>query len=376
MTEAVQPPYVLVATVARDDATTTLFFGHLRNRVPLRIVESVPRGMRQLVRSFRSELAMASQLAGASALVINRGLFEFRSLASCARDAAIPCYYFIDDNFIVLSEEGNADVRNAGNYTIENVRQALHAFDGVLCATDSLHAYFVNHRLHQHVVLYPPVAQASEPPRRHSRERLHVGFFGGAHRREPFMRLVLPAIEQLAERRPITLFAAGVDIPDRAANGLEIVLLPYDRRYSAAIDAMARHEIDILVHPTSVTDNNLYKNPHVLINARALGAAPVFSEAPPYDALGGEGVCLLTRDTTAEWFEALSRLDDVDRRSAMVARIGAYCDRHFSGDLNVRCLAGLMSTRRDDDHPSVRSLRWRLARGFVHDLSRRLLKAA
>lgn len=375
MSETVQP-YVLVATVARDDATTTLFFGHLRNRVPVRIAESVPRSMRQLVQSFKSELAIAPQLAGASALVINRGLFEFRSLAGCARDAAIPCYYFIDDNFIVLSGEGNADVRTVGSYTTDNVRRALQEFDGVLCATDSLRAYFLDHRLHPQVFLYPPVAFASDPAPRRSRERLHVGFFGGAHRREPFMRLVLPAIEQLAALRPVTLFAAGVDIPQRAGNGLEIVLLPYDRRYSAAIDAMAKNEIDILVHPTSITDNNLYKNPHVLINARALGAAPVFSDAPPYDALGNGDVCLLTRDTTADWFEALSRLDDADLRSAMAARIDAFCDRHFSGDLNVRCLAGLLAARREDNHPSVRSLRWRLARGFVHDLSRRLLKAA
>lgn len=342
----------------------------------MRIAESVPRSMRQLVRALKSELAIAPQLAGASALVINRGLFEFRSLARCAKDASIPCYYFIDDNFIVLSGEGNPDVRNAGSYTTDNVRRALREFDGVLCATDSLRAYFLEHRLHQNVVLYPPVALPSEEPPRRSRDRLHVGFFGGAHRREPFIRLVLPAIERLAALRPITLFAAGVDIPHRAGSGLEIVLLPYDRRYSAAIAAMANNQIDILVHPTSITDNNLYKNPHVLINARALGAAPVFSNAPPYDALGDQGVCLLTRDTTADWFEALSRLDDADLRSAMVARIDAFCDRHFSGDLNVRCLAGLIATRREDDHPSVRSLRWRLARGFVHDLSRRLLKAA
>src|SRR5687767_6644577 len=101
LSEAAEPPYVLVATVARDDATTTLFFGHVSHRVPLRIVESVPRSMRRLFRSFKSELAMASHLAGARALIVNRGFFEFSSLASCARAVSIPCYYFVDDNFIV-----------------------------------------------------------------------------------------------------------------------------------------------------------------------------------------------------------------------------------------------------------------------------------
>jgi hypothetical protein len=204
-----------------------------------------------------------------------------------------------------------------------------------------------------------------------------VAFFGGAHRREPFRRVVLPAIERLAQGRPVTLYAAGIDMPHDGTTGLEIVLVPYDRRYSAAIHEMAKHQIDVLVHPTSITDNNAYKNPHVLINARALGAAPVFSDAPPYDALAEEGVCLLTRDSEQDWFQALSRLDDAGLRSTLVARGAAYCERHFSGDLNVRYLNGLIAARAEDlTPPSVRSLKWRLARGFVNDLSRRLLKAA
>lgn len=364
-----------MATVAREDATTTLFFGHVSERVPIRIVESVPRSMRRLFHSFKSELALASPLAGAAALIVNRGLFEFSSLASCARRLSIPCYYFVDDNFVVLQGEGNADASSVGRYTVANVRHALRGFDGVLCATDSLRTYFTSHHLHHQIELYPPVALHAAPPPPRSSDRLRVAFFGGAHRREPFTRLVLPALERLAQHRPVTLFAAGVEIPQRRS--LEIVSLPYDRRYSAAIDEMAKHEIDVLVHPTSVTGNNAYKNPHVLINACALGAVPIFSDAPPYNALAGEGICLLTRDSEQDWFEALSRLGDAEQRVTMVAKIAAYCERHFSGDSNVRTLAALIDAC--PEHRAgvpLRSLRWSLARGFVLDLSRRVLKAA
>lgn len=376
MEEVAASPYVLVATVARDDATTTLFFGHVIDRVPLRIAEFAPRGLRQLLRSFRSEIALASQLAGASALIVNRGLFEFSNLARCAREWSIPCYYFIDDNFIVLRGESNADARQVGNYTVATVRRALEGFDGVWCATEALQSYFVSHGLHRAVEVYPPVSLSPAPSRRDIHDDLRIGFFGGAHRREPFVRTVLPALEALARRRPVTLFAAGLDIPARSANGLQVKLLPYDRRYSVAINEMARHEIDILVHPASMTDNNPFKNPHVLINARSLGAVPLFSDAPPYDAFAGQGVCELTRDTEQDWLAALLRLDDRAIRSMMMARITDYCTQHFNGDVNVRRLAALTAHAGTRSSHSVGLLRWRLARGFVTDLSRRFLEAA
>ena len=104
---------------------------------------------------------------------------------------------------------------------------------------------------------------------------MKVAFFGGQHRREPFMRYVFPALCRLAASRPVTLFAVGIDLEGvAAAPQLTVAPVAYNPSYPEALRDLAVHDVDILVHPSSDTLNNLYKNPHFLINARALGATP------------------------------------------------------------------------------------------------------
>jgi hypothetical protein len=154
--------------------------------------------------------------------------------------------------------------------------------------------------------------------------------------------------------------------------GLTVETLPYDRDYSRSLEAMARHHIDILVHPSSHTRNNEYKNPHVLINARTLGAVPVFSDAPPYDALADHGVCLLTEDTEPGWFTALSTLGEADVRERMSVRIAQYCDQYFNGAANIACLSEIIAQQKGRAaRPSAARLAIRLAGGLVADMTSR-----
>jgi hypothetical protein len=368
----------MVATVATHDATTTLFFGNLTKLVPIHFAELAPRSLRHLFGTLRAEIGAASALTSAAALVVNRGLFEFANLIGIALAQGVPCYYFVDDNFMVLREEDHADARYARAYTTANVRRALAPFAGVLCATGSLREYFLEHRLHRSAVHYPPVSFASRARAATTDHRLRIGFFGGAHRREPFGRVVFPAIRRLAEDRHVMLFAAGIEGElNSDAPGLTVVRVPYNRDYAAALDAMAMNDIDILVHPSSDTANNAYKNPHVLINARALGAVPVFSDAPPYADLAGEGVCALTPNTEDGWLKALTAIADPGLRAQISARIEVYCDQHFSGAVNVRCLADMIQLQNgvQRNRPSP-LLSLRVGGGLVAELARRILPRA
>ncbi|HYE87913.1 MAG TPA: hypothetical protein VEA16_16230, partial [Vicinamibacterales bacterium] len=329
-TETATGAHLLIATVARNDATTTLFFERLRDRVPLQFAELVPRSLRHVVRSIRAEARLAGDLSGAAALIVSRGLFEFRNLILAARSRRIPCFYFVDDNLMVLRAEGHADARHARGYRIDNVRNSLRAFDGVLCATEALREFFHEHRLHDRLQVYPPVATGPAVPSTRDDASLRLAFFGGGHRREPFMRIVWPAICRFAEHRDVTLCAAGLDDAAlRPTSRLTIVTVPYQRDYDAALGAMRSHAIDVLLHPSSDTANNRYKNPHVLINARTLGAAPIFSNAPPYDAVASDGVCVLADNTPDSWLEALNAIADAGARSRMLANIDRYCEQHF-----------------------------------------------
>src|SRR5262245_14646322 len=151
--------YVVVSSLTPRDATTTLFFGHLADRAPLRIASSFIGGARRQLFAPRATSALARVLAGASAVVVVRGLFEFDSLAICAGWLQIPRYYFADDNFIVLREDaGVADARWFNDYSAGRVRAALAGFAGVMLATPSLMDYFREHRLHDRLALFPPVA--------------------------------------------------------------------------------------------------------------------------------------------------------------------------------------------------------------------------
>jgi hypothetical protein len=367
-------PYVLVATVAANDATTTLFFRRAGDRVPLRLTELVPRSFRHPVRSIRAEAQLAGELAGAAALIVSRGLFEFGNLIDAARSLGMPRCYFVDDNLMVLRAEGHADARHARGYSDDNVRRALHGFDGVLCATAALRSYFIEHRLHDRVELYPPIAGRGRSPRPRTDQALRLAFFGGGHRREAFVRIVWPAIERFAAGREVTLCVAGLDDVRLEGSGrVRIEAVPYVRDYAAALEAMADRDIDILLHPSSDTANNPYKNPHVLINARAIGAVPIFSDAPPYDAVAGEGVCLLADQTSEGWLAALKALDDADVRERMSRRIDGYCARHFNGAVNVRRLEAMLGGGVAPRQGKTPLLPIKLGSGVVVDMLRRAI---
>ena len=324
--------YVLVVSLAKHDPMCTLFFTHLAGRLPLRIVQYPVDDI-------------AGPLSGASAVIVVRGLFEFGNLIGCATRLGAPLYYFQDDNFAVIREEAGTYGTSYEKYTPDRIRSALKDFSGVLLATPALMTYFADQRLHDRLLLYPPVAgPVLAPPAGHQGHPLTVAFFGGLHRREPFVRHVCPAVRRLAEEMPIRLIAAGIESGSFPVSaGLEIVYLPYDASYTAALTRVARLGVDILVHPSNATANNAYKNPHVLINARAIGAAPVFSHVPPYDAVAGEGVALLCEDDEEAWHRALAHLaTNPGSRQAIQTRLVAYCERHFSGQANAATIDGLL----------------------------------
>ena len=345
-------PYVLVVSLAPRDPMCTLFFTHIADRVPLRIVQYPVDDISGL-------------LSGASAVVIIRGLFEFGNLIRCAKRLGVPCYYFQDDNFMLIRQEVGTYGSLYEKYTPARVRAELRGFAGVLLATPTLMQYFKAEKLHDALTLYPPVAgPVLTAPDRGGDHPVTVAFFGGLHRREPFIRYVFPAVCRLAQRHLVRLVAAGIEpgsLPP--VDGVEVVYPSYDTSYTAALQLVARHGIDILVHPSTETANNIYKNPHVLINARAIGAAPIFTNTAPYDAVAGGQVAVLCENTEDAWCEALSRLAaDVALRQGIQARLAAYCTAYFGGELNTGTINAML---RSHPAPSAVTRARRLVGGAV-----------
>lgn len=316
--------YVLAVSWHPEDATTTLFFEHLRRRSSraVRIVSPRQPGLARLI-------------AEAVAVVVVRALFECREVAWSARLAGVPCYYFIDDNFVILREQGGEPAKYVQAYSLPAVRNALRRFAGVLVATDPLLEYFRREAVHKRLFQFPPCAVPDAPFDRPASPSLRVAFFGGQHLRAKVLERLVPVVRQLALRTPTQLILMGVtaEVPD--SPGVTVTRPPYEPSYSGGLNVLARTGVDVLVHPSADgMQNNSYKNPHALITAHALGAALVTSNAAPYAQLRDERVALLCEDDDESWLQALRSVSSDDQRHPWVSRIAAYCERHFDGRVN------------------------------------------
>jgi hypothetical protein len=271
---------VLVVT-AGVDASTTLYFGQLPAPWAGRV-----RTLHQII----GPDGLPEEMNAASAVVFVRALFSFEPWIEIARRLGVPCYYFVDDNMPLLASE----YREYADYGEDALRRRLEPFSGVLVSTRALLEDFAARRLHPRLVYFPPVARVpaddesaaapSEPG------RVRVGFFGGSHRTRAFESHVLPAIRDVGGRLPLELVVVGAEPGSfDAGPATPVTYLPYEMSYDLALRRLAARRIDILVHPNGVSGNNRFKTLHVLINAMALGAAPVLSDGPPYDVLAGRG---------------------------------------------------------------------------------------
>ena len=219
--------YVLAVSLEPLDASTSLFFGHLAGQRPDAV---------RVARFGHPELAGA--VAGASAIILVRGLFEFAAVIWSARALRIPLYYFVDDNFIQLREQPGAWSAFVDRYSAANVRRRLRSFCGVMLSSRELIEYFRTTHLHQRLILFPPI-ESGQPVARPTaaRNSACVAFFGGRHLHDAFLSYVLPAIRRLAADQPVTLIAAGLDRAIAPSSGLTIVDQSYDSSYAAGTPA-------------------------------------------------------------------------------------------------------------------------------------------
>lgn len=347
------PASILVVTKSRDDVFDGLFF------------QGLPAELKARVRLLEfGHDALTPALADAAAVIVMRhGLFSFGHLTQSAGWAGVPRYYFLDDNLMALGREPGVEGRYWSAYTSDRVRRALTGFAGVMLATQPLMHYFAEHALHPHLIEYPPIAwpilrargaggNGDAAWRRAPGEPFRIAFFGGEHRRRIFADIVFPAVQRLAVEMPVELVLAGIDptvLPAPAA-GLRLVALPYELRYGVALADLSRHQIDVVVHPAQPSGNNPYKNANVLINARSIGAVPVLSRLPPYDALGSPCPAILCENNADAWFAALSSLTtDPDQCARVFERTCRYCEEHFSGRANAEAIERILAAHQAPD---------------------------
>ena len=350
------PQHRVLVSTTTNDACTSLYFNSAATKEQLRLINPTEYREPELVR--------------ASAFIVVRGLFEHKSWISMAHHIGVPTYWFIDDNFMVLKEEASG----FENYSMENVREALKPFSGVLAASEPLVAYVREHDLHSNVLLYPPIftgALKKRPPilapKRAGTKR--ILFFGGTHRTNSWEKFVLPAIERLSHEHSLELISFSHKTETTKNNEIEISHVPFDYDYHRALAKIAECEIDFLIHPSTSSLNAQFKTIHALINAVALNATLVTSSTPPFLDYHRTGAFVLAEDTAQDWHRVLNDLLQHENKNKLIQETATrFCSEHFAGKKNQDAIDSLLKDCNFVDSVEI-DRRWRSLTEYYYHLA-------
>ncbi len=286
------------------------------------------------------------EVVNAQAVILCRDLTSphTKKLIEILKVLKIPMYYYVDDNFVVLSEE----IEALREYTLENVQTWLQGFSGVLVSTAALAEYFLEQKIHYKVEVFPPVLPDCSwfdypiiPPKPGGVFR--IGLLAGNHRCQHFLNTVQPALERLAQEYQIEMVVIG-NLPLHMKD-LTVYRYPFDFSYKLTLGRMKTSEIDILLHPASFTQNNPYKTFNVLINALAINAVPILANQPPYENVEREGLGFLCEpDETDSWYEKLKlAISNPAHAKQIRENLDSFLRREYSGRKNEEVIEKILS---------------------------------
>ncbi|NYH22319.1 glycosyltransferase [Paraburkholderia bryophila] len=338
--------YLLVVNV-QYDASTALYFDMLPPPFAYRI---------RVVSN--TSTPSPDALARATAVVVSRAVRSCQAWIDAARDLGIPAYYFLDDNMPLLVETGEAGMAGE-DFRLDALRDTLEEFDGILLSSLPLMEYFQEHKLHPRLLHFPIVCAAQK----HLSEQFQAGrepkdpdeivfaFMGGLHRSQAVWDLILPALAQIASEGKRIHFIAPVmksdsKLIDALPASVRVTLLPWDPGYAFALRRFAQMSPDYVLLAPSKTTNNKYKTRHPLLTANLVGAVAVLPSIEPYvDVADGSVALMVDQPFEREgWYRVLHRIVEghVDVEG-MKERNRIYCEREFSGEINVRVLHDVMA---------------------------------
>ena len=278
-----------------------------------------------------------SVVALADAAVIVRQP-DMQPINSICRKLRIPSYYFVDDNFREIVVDQGDDLASKEAAAKTN-RKYLSQYSGILVTTYALRDYFMEKKLHDHVLLLPAVWR--KPCRENEEnETLTVAFMGGAFREGTLKNCVLPALRHIAKERPLRLICPCTkktekQVRELGNSNLEIIPFYRTNNYEFLMNTYAALNPDILIHCGNNLRNNIYKTKNALINAVTLGVPLLASDIEPYCDFsdGSENAYLLTRNTPEEWEKSLRLLlSDSSLRCTLFRHAKEFCEKMYSSE--------------------------------------------
>lgn len=339
-----EPRKRVIVYVDDVDATYTLSFERLNGRCNGAVI--VPRLYYQI-----------SELPFADCVILSRNTLNRQDIIKPCLRLSIPCYYYVDDNFVELKKEFLSDpyIQRTGGLTN---RKYLKKFDGVILSSQKLTRYFEAKNLHTNLITLEPIIGDSMPceeqgPKFH--DKIVFSFMGGPFRVETLKKYIMPALEHLSDWKEVHLYCpehCKEAIRKYESPRLKIFYIPYATSLDITIMRYREANIDIQLHCAPDIANNLYKTENALLNAVQVGAVLIASALAPYAGTGGDGVnYLLSPNTKKAWRETIERLArDHELRRTLYKNAKSYCLKRYSVDQAASTMDAVFSPLESTDY--------------------------
>lgn len=278
------------------------------------------------------------EILNADMIIFGRNIDAYNEYINFAKCLNIPCYYYIDDNYLeIVKEDDDTYVENLAKQT---TKENLKKFDGIFCSSKVLLEYFEENTLHDKLFLFEPIIDADNIHIHNSmnkNEEINISFFGGDFKNKIFNEIIVPVLNKLSNEIKINLILPEtITISNIDRKNINIIKIEKTLDLDLAIKRFSEKEVDIQIHIMPNIKNNKYKTMNSLINATQMGAVLIASNYEPFNKINNiENMMMLCENNIEDWYKNLLYLaKNKELRIDMVNNSKKFCVESFS-DTNI-----------------------------------------
>ncbi len=298
--------------------------------------------------------------------IISRDLYYNEKILKKCVETGIPCYYYIDDNFIELWKDIKNRKVKVSDIEKKHISQNIFKINnikplgvkGIICTSENLKNYFLGNKIHSNVKLLNPLIEGENFEIRKS-EKVSVGFMGGIFRSKLLKEIVWPAIVNLSEEIEIEfLIPEPLDknekklLEEYKAEKIQVKYIERSVSLRKVLRNYKKEGVDILVHCGEEIKNNIYKTENSLLNALKIGAVLLTSNVEPYKSRElSKDSYIRVENTIKDWYEKLRYYAlNKNEREKLYERAKIYCLENYSGKKETEEFQKLLSENKSVDY--------------------------
>lgn len=283
-----------------------------------------------------------SALLNMDVVIFNRNLESYLDTITYLKEIGIDCYYYIDDNFLVLEKE-NSEYW----YTKKNLKNALKTFKAVLVSTEALQQYFIKEEIHPNIIYFPPVINktlaSTVLKKQKKKEDITLAILGGSFRQDGFFDCIYPALNHLSKTKKIKLLVRDgfCKMPENCL--FEVEEFPFEENYNQFINGLKQKDVDIIIHPYAHTANADYKTNSILLSAYYLNTNIVVFDEPAFNNLDENIGLLKAKNEMESVVKCIEASLIADFSQSLKEKLAAYCHDNFNANNNIKVLQNLIA---------------------------------